>query len=109
MHRKRANVAAGKKQRLHHKGIGSHGQTLAVHIHDGLVIEPRQRRVLKRRQKNVAHQLGAQLAAAAVPQQNCVSNRKRRRATELHCYLGRDFHWRFRRHALSYFATAWRR
>ena len=68
----RADVAAGKEQRLYDEGIGGDGQTLAVHIDDGLVIQTRQHRILERRQEDVANQLGAQLAAAAVAQQNCV-------------------------------------
>src|ERR1035441_10528423 len=101
----RTDVAAGKEQWLHYEGIGGDGETLAVHIHDCLVIQARQHRILKRRQEDVANQLGAQLAAAAVPQQDCVFGRERRRATELEFYFGVGF----RGHALSYFATAWRR
>ena len=81
----------GKEQRLYHKGIGGDGQTLAVHIHDCLVIQTRQHRILESRQKNIANQLGAQLAAAAVPQQNCVSGRERRRATEFELYFDAGF------------------
>src|SRR5208282_1712810 len=105
VNRERTDVAAGKEQWLYYEGIGGDGETLAVHIHDGLVIQARQHRILKRRQEDVANQLGAQLAAAAVPQQDCVFGRERRRATELEFYFGVGF----RGHAPSYFATAWRR
>src|ERR1039458_6145595 len=86
-----ADVAAGKEQWLHYEGIGGDGKTLAVHIHDCLVIQTRQHRILERRQEDVANQLGAQLAAAAVPQQNCVFGRDRRRATEFEIYFDGGF------------------
>ena len=91
VNRERADVAAGKEQWLHYEGIGGDGQTLAVHIHDCLVIQTRQHRILKRRQEDVANQLGAQLAAAAVPQQDGVFGRERRRATEFEIYFDAGF------------------
>ena len=91
MNRERADVAAGKKQRLYHEGIRGDGQTLAVHIHDGLVVQTRQHGILERGQENVANQLGAQLAAAAVAQQNRVFGRERRRATEFELHFDAGF------------------
>ena len=81
----------GKNRRLDHERIGGDGQTLAVHIHDGLIIHTRQHRILKRRQKDIADQLRAELAAATVSQQNRVFTAKRRRATEFEFYFDVGF------------------
>ena len=91
VNRECADVAARKEQRFYYEGVGGDGETLAVHIHDGLVIQTRQHRILEGRQEDVANQLGAQLAATAVPQQDCVFGRERRRATEFEIDFGVGF------------------
>ena len=97
MNRERANVAAGKEQRFHNKGIRGHGQTLAIHVYDCLIIQTRQYRAPKRRQEYVANQRCAQLAAAPVSQKDGVLGGERRRATDSEIYIDNGF----RGHALS--------
>jgi hypothetical protein len=51
----RTDIAAGKEEWLHHKGVGGDCQTLAIYGHDRLVIEARQHRILQCRQEDLAY------------------------------------------------------
>jgi len=72
-----ADIAAREKQWLHYERIGGNGQTLAIYVYDCLVIEARQYRIPQCGQEDIADQLGAQFAAAAMPEQDGILGRER--------------------------------
>ena len=77
VHRERADIAAAEEQRLHHEGIGGESEARAADLEHRLVVQPLQHRVGESGQEDVAQQLGAELAAAAVAEQH---GRHRRQA-----------------------------
>src|ERR1035438_3297453 len=74
----RPNIAAGKKERLHHVGIGGEGQPRAGGFHDGLIVHAAKRGIRECREEDIAQQLRAELPAAAVAEQDLIalSNRQ---------------------------------
>ena len=54
VNRERTNIPAGKEQGLHYEGIGGNCQALAIDIHDRLIIQAGQHRILQRGQKEIA-------------------------------------------------------
>ncbi len=75
MDRERADVAAGKEQRLHHERIGSEGQSHAADFENRLVVQAVEHRIREQRQKDVAQQVRAQSPAAAMAEHDFVARR----------------------------------
>ena len=66
VHGQLADRSAGKKQRLHHKGIGAHGKAPAAEFEHCGIAQIFESGIAEGGQEQVLDQLVAQLAAAAV-------------------------------------------
>ncbi len=70
VHGERADIAAAKEQRLDHEGIGGEGEARAGDLEHRLVFQAGKHGVGESGEEDVAQQLGAELAAAAVAEQH---------------------------------------
>ena len=67
---KRADVAAGKEDRIDDVGVGGEAQHLIAHAQHGAVLEPLQAGVFQKGQEDLRDQFMAQKPPAAVLQKN---------------------------------------
>ena len=96
VNRQRSDVAAGKEQRLHHEGIRGEGQARAADFDDGLIVQRPSAGFAKAGRKDIPQQLGAELPAAAVAQQDLIALVTARGADSMRS-CDSDFHERVQR------------
>ena len=70
IHRERADVAAGEKDRRDNEGVGGEGEARPANLEDRLIVHPVKRGVAKAADEDLFDQLRGQLAAAAMAQNN---------------------------------------